>query len=519
MIELATSKQIKNIDLTCGIEPRELMQNAAECLFSRIQFCREKYAFSLSAAAVVCGVGNNGGDGYALAILLFESGCNVKIIAADRPAGSDALYYFSLCADMGIEIIYAEEEPDKAFDSIRGASLIVDALFGIGLSRAPGEPYEELIESINSSAAFVFSVDIPSGIYADQASFHISESGALCVKADVTSTFVMKKAAHVCYPALCFCGEVFVEDIGIAPEVISGENYMLFQPDDGIIREIFTPRPLDSNKGSYGTLVMLCGCDNMTGAACFAAESALRCGVGLEVCAAKSSTLGVLQNKMNFPVFLPLETDAEGYYTLPALEMLTSYPKATAMLIGCGLGRSEAAVHAVEYIMKNSAVPLVIDADALNIIADNRQLLKQLKVPAVITPHPGEMARLCGCSTDYVQNNRKALAERFAAEYGVTVLLKGSATVIASPDGRTVFNNTGTPALAKGGMGDILAGMIASLAAQDRDIFESAVCGAYLHGLAGEEGEKRFGAYGLSPDDMPVLVAQVINRKTAHNLV
>lgn len=519
MIELATSKQIKNIDQTCGIDSRELMQNAAECLLHRIESCKEEHLFSLGCVAVVCGTGNNGGDGYALSILLFESGYNVKIVAADRPAGSDALYYFSLCADMGIEIIYAEEESGRAKDIIMSASFIVDAMFGIGLSRAPGEVYDELISAINDSNGFVFSIDIPSGIYADDASFALSDGKPLCVKADITSTFVMKKAAHASYPALSYCGKVYVEDIGIPPETLENETFLMFQPDDDIIHDIFVPRDANTNKGSYGTLLMLCGSDNMTGAACLSAVSAERCGVGLEVCAAKRSTLSVLQSKMNFPVFLPLETDEDELYTEESLEILTNYPKTTAILVGCGLGRSPSAVQAVTYIIKNSRVPLILDADALNIISENRGILKELNVPAIITPHPGEMARLCGCSVEYVQNNRTALARLFAAEYGVTVLLKGSATVIASPDGRMVFNTTGTPAMAKGGMGDVLSGIIASLAAQGNDLFDCAVCGAYIHGLSGELGEKRFSVYGLSPDDMPKLTAKIIKTKIQHNLV
>ncbi len=518
MIELATAKQIKSIDEGCGIDSRELMQNAAECLFHRIESCKSEYIFSMSEICVACGIGNNGGDGYALAILLYESGCNVKIVAAGRPAGSDALYYFSLCNDMNISIVFAQEESDAAADAIANADFIVDALFGIGLSRAPEEPYDELIEQINACEAFVFSVDIPSGIYADAASFYRLDGKPLCVKADVTSTFVMKKAAHVSYPTLEYCGDVYVEDIGIAPEAIAKESFKLFCPDDTLISELFAPRRADSNKGDYGTLVMLCGSDNMTGAACLAAESALRCGVGLGVCAAGAKTLNILQNKLSFPIFLPLECDGEDLYTEKSLAAVTDYQKASALLVGCGLSKSAAARQAVEHVIKNCTVPLILDADALNIIAEKPEILKQLTVPTVITPHPGEMARLCGCDVSYVQNNRTVIAQKFAREYGVTVLLKGSATVIASPDGRTAFNTSGSPALAKGGMGDILSGVIASLAAQGNTLFESAVGGAYIHGLAGEAGAELFSEYGLSPEDMPKLIAKVIKTKTAHKL-
>lgn len=516
MIELATARQIKNIDANSGIDSRELMQNAAECLFRRIETSKEKYMFSLENITVVCGNGNNGGDGYALSILLFESGYNVKVVACDRPSGSDALYYFSLCADMGIEIIYAEEEPEQALEAINCASFIIDAMFGVGLSREITEPYDELILAVNSGKGFVMSIDLPSGIFADKASFGVSQGTAMCVRADITCTFVMKKTAHVSYPSMPFCGDVFVEDIGIPYEAVQKEQFFMFQPDDSIVRQIFAPRDINTNKGDYGTLVMLCGSDNMTGAAYFAAQSAMRCGVGLEVCAAKPSTLSVLQNKMDFPVFLPLEVGQNGLYTEESLDFLINYPKASAMLVGCGLGRKYGAVGAVEYIVKNAKIPLILDADALNIISENRALLRNLVAPAVITPHPGEMARLCGCSVEYVQNNRVELAKKVACEYSVVVLLKGNATVIASPDQRVAINPSGSPAMAKGGMGDVLAGIIASLVAQGRDIFESAVCGAYIHGLAGELGEKIYSQYGLAPADMPELVCQIIKDKTSH---
>ena len=504
MIELCTASQIKNIDLTCGTDSRELMQNAAECLLSRIENTKEKYMFSLDSVAVVCGVGNNGGDGYALSILLAESGYNVNIIAADRPSSEDALYYFSLCQDVGIPIIYAEEEQEVTAEIIADATFIVDAMFGIGLSRAPGEPYEELIENINSSRAFIFSVDIPSGVFSDKASFFRKNGVPMCVCADMTSAFVMKKAAHASFPSMPYCGDVYVEDIGIPIEVI--------------VTDIFTKREKNTNKGSFGTLMMLCGSENMTGAAALAAKSAARCGVGLEVCAANKNTLAVLQNKMDFPVFLPLEVDDDGMYTAHALESLIKYRGVTAYLVGCGLGKNEASREAVEYILTNSDAPVVLDADGINIISENKMLLKNCRCPVVITPHPGEMARLCGCDIAYVQDNRVELARSFAGEHNVTVVLKGSATIIASPDGRCVFNTSGTPAMAKGGMGDVLGGIIASLAAQNKPLFESAVCGAYIHGLAGEMGEEIYSEYGLMPEDMPEFTARVIKSKLLHSI-
>lgn len=517
MTELATSTQMKHIDRTCGIESRELMQNAAECLLSRIENLKNEYILP-SRVTVVCGTGNNGGDGYALAILLCEGGYDVTLVAADRPTTSDALYYFALCADMEIPIISAEEELPLALETVKSSNFIVDALFGIGLSRAPEEPCDELICAVNAADAFVLSVDIPSGIYADNAGFHNENGVPLCVNADVTSTFVMKKPAHVAFPAAPYCGRVFVEDIGIPPEIVARENFALFVTDDEYAARLFPRRKINANKGDYGTLVSVCGSENMTGAAALAAEAAVRSGVGLVACAANRKTLNVLQNKLNFPIFLPLETSSDGVYTEKALAELVHFPKASAMLVGCGLGKSPASVQLVEYIVKNAAVPLVLDADALNIIAEKSDLLAELKVPPVLTPHPGEMARLCRCSVEYVQNNRIPLAQKFAREHRVTLLLKGAATVIAAPDGRTAINSTGTPAMAKGGMGDVLGGIVAALVAQGNPPFESAVVGAHIHGSAGEEGEKIHSQYGLSPDDMPRLVAGVIKREFAHNL-
>lgn len=517
MTELATSSQMKRIDRTCGIESRELMQNAAECLLCRIENLKNEYILP-SRVTVVCGTGNNGGDGYALAILLCEGGYDVTLVAADRPVTPDAIYYFALCADMEIPMVSAEEELPLALETVRSSPFIVDALFGIGLSRAPEEPYDELICAVNDADAFVLSVDIPSGVYADNAGFHTENGVPLCVNADVTSTFVMKKPAHVSFPAAPYCGRVFVEDIGIPPEIVARENFTLFVTDDEYAARLFPPRKIDANKGDYGTLVSVCGSENMTGAAALAAEAAVRSGVGLVACAANRRTLNILQNKLNFPIFLPLETVPDGLYTEKALAELVRFPKAAVMLVGCGLGQSPASVQLVEYIVKNAAVPLVLDADALNIIAANPNLLAELKVPAVLTPHPGEMARLCGCSVEYVQNNRIPIAQKFAREHNVTLLLKGAATVVASPDGKTAINPTGTPAMAKGGMGDVLGGIIAAQVAQGNSPFESAVVGAYIHGLAGEDGEKAYSQYGLSPDDMPKLVAGVIKRKFAHNL-
>ncbi len=273
--------------------------------------------------------------------------------------------------------------------------------------------------------------------------------------------------------------------------------------DKNIVRKAVAPRPDDANKGTMGTLLCICGSYGMAGAAMLAAEGALRCGLGLNVCALPESVYPLAAVRIPESVFLPLPQTAQGRLSRENIPLLLSRAEsAGAVLIGCGLGLCEDTERIVFSFLEKCEKPMVLDADALNCVAKAPERLKAALAPVIVTPHPGEMARLAGGTAASVNSAREETARSFAAEYGVVTVLKGAGTIIASPEGKALINMTGNSGMATGGSGDVLAGMTASLLAQGAKPFEAAAAGAYLHGLAGDLAAERVGRISLLPRDL-----------------
>lgn len=268
-----------------------------------------------------------------------------------------------------------------------------------------------------------------------------------------------------------------------------------------IVITAVAPRPDDAHKGTMGTLLSICGSYGMAGACILAGTAALRCGVGLLKCALPKSIYPIAAAVMPESVFIPLEENADGKISANDLPVLLEQ-SADAVLLGCGLSVCDDSVAVTEAFIKNCKKPMVLDADALNCVAFDPSVLKQAKAPVVITPHPAEMARLCGTTAAAVNESREKTAREFAARYNVTVVLKGAGTVVASPNGRAVINTTGNSGMATGGSGDVLAGMCASLLAQGQPAFDCAAAAVYLHGLAGDIAAQRLGRISLLPRDI-----------------
>lgn len=288
---------------------------------------------------------------------------------------------------------------------------------------------------------------------------------------------------------------------------------LMEQTDRNIVKKAVFDRPDDANKGTLGSLLCICGCFGMAGAAIMAGKAALRCGLGLLKTALPKSIYQIAAGAIFESVFFPLEETPDGKISKNNIDfLLCEAEKSSAVLIGCGLSVCDDSEELVNSFIENCAKPLVLDADALNCVAKNPDILKKAKAPIIITPHPGEMARLVKSTPKAVNENRAEIAADFAKEYGVVTVLKGARTIIASPDGRMMINRTGNSGMATGGSGDALAGMTGSLSAQGAKPFDAAAAAVYLHGLAGDIAAEKLGRISMLPTDLINEIPQAYKR-------
>lgn len=484
-MKVATAEQIKNIDRRAirewGIPGTVLMENAA----SQILHEMEQHFEGLDGLkiGIICGKGNNGGDGLALARRLYIRGIPVRValLAPFSAITGEAKVNLDILKKTGVDIA-----PNASIGSvseiISWSDVIVDAVLGVGLSSPLSGKYAKVVDMINLSRRPVVSIDVPSGINADT-----GEVMGSAVFADLTVTMCLPKRGLVLYPGAFHAGKVRVADIGIPPEVIEKEDIEVELIDrDRAFREII-PRLPDTHKGDYGHLLVVAGSMGKAGAAVMASKAALRAGAGLVSAAVPNSLVPVIHAQLMEAMCIAVSESIDGTIGIGAEDaLLKASSRMSACAIGPGLTTHPEAVQTVRSLVPRLTIPMVIDADGLNAISGSLDILKNLRAPAVLTPHPGEMARLIGATPEDVQKDRLGIASRFATEYGVTLVLKGAATVIADPDGMTYINTTGNPGMASAGTGDVLTGMIAGLMAQGYSPTRAACLGVFLHGLAGD---------------------------------
>ena len=444
-----------------GMTSLQLMENAANGLFQAVMGFINALDFPASVC-IVCGTGNNGGDGYALARLLHTAGIPVTIIAPKPARTDDAIHNQKLCLTLEIPIIPYSDGILNSFD------IIIDALLGTGVNHPLSKEAEELIKAINLCGKVIIAADLPSGMDG------LTGLG-YSVNAHMTVTFGAMKLGLCMHPEKA--GDIIVAGIGIPPPANSGFTLS----DSSMISRWLPRRPFDAHKGTQGHVLTLAGSRGMCGAASFAASAALRTGAGLVTVATTNELYPIIANNVPEALYLCLEDTKHGGLSGKHRIDFTPYD---AVILGPGLSRHPK-THDLVRVIADVELPQVWDADALNIVADD----KSIKYPkqCIITPHPGEMARLCGISVNEVQNDRIGTAKRYAQEKGVITVLKGYRTIIATPDGEIYINPTGSPAMASAGMGDALAGIIGALLARGLTPGQAAVCGVYLHGLAGEQ--------------------------------
>lgn len=478
-----------------SIPEKVLMENAARACFDlMLPLLTDK-----DKTIILCGKGNNGGDGYLLASLFDSAGCDVTAINVFdcEPDTEPALSVYKDCLDKKIVIAAFSEWKTL----ISSATVIVDALFGVGFHGSIDKSSEigKMLTECNSADALRYAIDTPSGI--DSLN---GRCDGIAFRAHTTITMAFPKTGMLSYPAREFCGDIKTVDIGYPKELCDKIEKDAFTPDDEYVKRILPTRKPNTHKGNYGRLLMYCGSYNMTGAAVLSATAALRAGCGLVNIARDKQTLDILKSHLTEPIFSEISGDNKVH------EVTALCEKATAALIGCGLGKDNGDRDVLFTLIKNADCNLIIDADGINLLCENINILKEAKKVVVLTPHPLEFARLIGKSVSEVQADRLSLARDFAKQYGCVVLLKGANSIIAGPDGTTSINTTGNPGLSKGGSGDVLAGIVASFTAQGISPFDSAVLGAYLHGKAADILKDRISEYGLLPSDLPMAVAQLL---------
>ncbi|MFV0399378.1 MAG: NAD(P)H-hydrate dehydratase [Oscillospiraceae bacterium] len=497
---VVTSAQMKEIEaasLEYDLTYSRLMENAGSAAAA---FIRRTFELEGLNCMVFCGKGNNGGDGFVVARKLYENGANVVVTLVEgTPAGEAPQQMLDMVNELQIPVLSLEEHYDRIASYLEHADILVDAIYGTGFHGRLLSLPAQAARLINGAIAAVIALDLPSGTEADTGHFDPD-----AVEADFTVALQLHKPVHIFPSSLALCGRVELVDIGIPPEVYSGVQSRFVPVDDRLVWSAIPQRDPESHKGTYGTLLSIAGSLHYRGAAVLSTEAALRTGAGLcclasiePVCAA-----GALRNPE--AILLPLPDDGRGCIDADAARPLLApwLSRSSAVLFGCGLGQPESALALLEHLLATCRVPMVIDADGLNALVENPQLLNTAAAPLVLTPHPGEMARLCSLSVAEVQKDRYAVALSFARTYNVTLVLKGHETVVASPDGILYLNATGNPGLARGGSGDLLAGMIASLLAQGVEPAMAAVCGVWLHGSAADRCAARRSQYNMLPSDI-----------------
>ncbi|MGN6401822.1 MAG: NAD(P)H-hydrate dehydratase [Flavisolibacter sp.] len=493
--QILNSEEIKAWDqYTIQHEPVssiDLMQRAATRCFQWIS----KQNWQERQFHIFCGKGNNGGDGLAIAKLLFDAGYKIAIhiLEFGKPGSDDFQINLQRLHELPVDIHFIQN--GESFPSLISSDIIIDALLGSGLNKPLSGLAAQLVNHINNASVTVVSIDLPSGLFIDA-----SSKGNSVIKATHVLTFECYKPALLVQENAPFIGEVQVLNIGLHPDYLKINQFHRQLIDEGLIKSIFQPRNAFAHKGSYGHALMIAGSYGKMGAATLATKACLHTGAGLTTIYAPKCGYNILQ--IATPEAMVLTDENEN--------CLSSLPgeieKYSAVGIGPGIGTKDETQKMLSFITRRYHKPLVIDADGLNCLSLKKELLEQLPPYSVLTPHPKEFDRLFGDHQDDFE--RIKTAKKKATELNVVILLKGHHTLIATPEGDLFFNTTGNAGMAKGGSGDVLTGMITAFAAQGYQPSHAAVLGVYLHGYAGDLAAKALSQEAMVATDLITFLSQ-----------
>lgn len=504
-LPVATGAQMRDVDHT-AIEERKipgvvLMENAGRGISRSVR----KYFGPLTGRnlSVVSGKGNNGGDGFVIARMLAEE-CgriDVFVLADESSLKGDALENYRLIKKMDLHIHHISDI--SGFDDnmrliLSESFLIIDALLGTGISGEVKGFYGEAIELINSLEKIVVSVDIPSGLSSDT-----GKIDAPAVKADLTVALGLPKIAHYVFPASLFTGELEIADIGIPEDVVEKKEFNVHIIDKSDIEILFPERMADSHKGTYGHAVIIGGATGKAGAVVMAGKSAMRSGAGLVTAVVPSGINGVVQSSLIEAMSLPLQENKFGTLSAKAIDSIIEFCRGKSVVAaGPGMGANDETAEIVKMLIREIDVPLILDADAINVLARDVSILDKRKSDLILTPHPGEMGRLTGRTSSEIQKERFEICVETARRYACIVILKGRNSIISCRGERTYINLTGNPGMATGGSGDVLTGIIAGFVSQGLSAEYSACAGAFIHGLSGDIAAENLGEISLCAGDI-----------------
>ncbi len=467
-----------------GIPSIILMENAALGVVKHLMLKQNEYY------VIICGRGNNGGDALAVARHLITAGKKVSVFSIGlNPMSKDCLVNHDILCNMGVKITNISNVEDIEFlrDSIIRSDVVLDGIFGIGLHREIRGVYDLAITVINETSKKTISIDVPSGFSSDT-----GKVLGNCIKANKTITFETYKRGFLNYGSHEYTGEVVIEKIGIPDFVVDKYHNKEFFLEKKFIQKKTKKRAPYSHKGNYGHVMVIAGSEGMTGASTITTKAAVKSGAGLTTLISCEEALQAVRTSVPEAMWKKNE-DCQGIEALMR--------KVNCIAIGPGLGNSNETLNNVKRVLKNTECTVVIDADAINVLEGKMDLLKEAKCNIIITPHPGEMARLTGMEIKEIQSDRIEIAKEFAKEYGIIVVLKGYNTVITNGE-VSYINPTGNGAMANGGMGDCLTGIIASLCAQGYSPMDASCVGVYAHGECGDK---------LSEDKFAVTATDIID--------
>lgn len=512
-MKVVTSELMKKIDRYAidevGIPGVVLMENAARAVFNEMVRFRDVRKRRI---AVFCGKGNNGGDALALSRYLYEEGIDVKvfILGLESMFSGEAKINLNIAKNMGINVVELYQRDQLKFleRNIKEYDVIIDGIFGTGLKGDVSGIVAEVIDIINKSGAYIYAIDIPSGINADT-----GEVMGIAVKANKTVTFQFPKIGQLLYPGRDYVGDLVVREIGIPKKVLEVFDIKTEIITGDLVSKFIKPRHPNTHKGDYGKVLIIAGSSGMLGAAVLCSMAALKAGSGLAYLAVPESLIKIIETKLTEVIKKPLKDWNKGSLSKEALPQILELAEDMDVLaMGPGLSADENITEIVAEVVRYSKVPLVIDADGINALSKDLEILKEARVPIVLTPHPGEMSRLLKMDTRQILKDPIQYAKSFSKEYNVIVVLKGSRTVIALPDGRIYININGNPGMATAGSGDVLTGIIASLIGQGLKPEEAAISGVYVHGFSGDLAKIEKGEYGIIASDILNMVPYAIKR-------
>ena len=494
-----TPKQMRTIEENSernGTSFRTLMQNAGGALTMFIYKISQEDDLS-SGVVFICGDGNNGGDGFVAAKSLAEHGIPVTVVLAcgDPSTELAANEYCELSGVKGADVLNLNDNIEKVFERFANAAIIVDAVFGTGFHGYLPPQIKACFSYAERCSAIKIAVDVPSG--GDCLRGTVAEG---TLKAAYTVTFGYTKIGMLSRPLADYCGEIIVEDIGITDKCCENIEYIPILFDSKNAKSIIKKREKNSYKGDFGKLLNVAGCAKMSGAAALSTEAALRSGAGLVTLAASETVISRIAGGMPEATYLPLPENSKDGKTA-AESIIKECADKTAVAVGCGLSVTNGTKLITERIIKEAACPIILDADGINCIADIIDIIRDTKNKLIITPHAGELARIAGVSVEDTVSDRLTFAVNISREYNAIVVAKGMPTFVVG-DGKVYVIPAGNPGLAKGGSGDVLTGIIASLCAQGTDPLMAAAAGVFIHGAAADFAADELSQTSMLPSDV-----------------